>query len=208
MRNSVLSIAGLLFLTLFATTWSCQNSPKTLPYIGDRVDLSGDTLIHRIADFSFVNQLGDTITNVSYAGITYVTDFFFTSCPSICPIVKKQMLRIYDHIGERTDVLLVSHTIDPKRDSVTVLKTYAENLGVDHARWHFLTGDKEKLLDIADDYFVAAYEDPSAPGGFDHSGKIILVDRNGRIRSFCDGTDPESVDDFLKDINVLLATYP
>ncbi len=187
--------------------FACKSEPKTLPIIGDRMDLNGEKVVHDIRDFEFVSQLGDTITNADVDGKIYMTDFFFTSCPSICPKVKKQMLRLYEKVKGNEDILLVSHTIDPKRDSVAVLKTYADNMGIDHDQWLFLTGDKEELLDIADDYFVAAYEDPEAPGGFDHSGKIILLDKAGKIRSFCDGTDPVSVDRMMKDIDILLAEY-
>jgi protein SCO1/2 len=186
---------------------ACQPSLDPLPYIGDRTDISGHVIQHEISPFVFVSQLGDTIRNQDLRGKIYFADFFFTSCPSICPKVKKQMLRLYDRFGDHPDVLLVSHTIDPKRDSIHILKMYAENLEVDHSKWLFLTGVKEDLLDIADDYFVAAYEDPSVPGGFDHSGKILLMDKEGRIRSFCDGTDPDSVDRFMKDVDRLIKGY-
>lgn len=200
-------IIASIIVSLIILVSGCQPEKKILPVIGDRIDLDGSKVVHSIRPFSFVNQLGDTITENDVKGKIYMTDFFFTSCPSICPKVKKQMLRIYKEVKGNGDIILISHTIDPKRDSVSVLKTYADNLGVDHSQWWFLTGDKEKLLDIADDYFVAAYEDPDAPGGFDHSGKIILIDKAGKIRSFCDGTDPESVDVFIKDIAVLLKEY-
>jgi protein SCO1/2 len=204
--NKLKFIFPLAFLCYLIFS-GCEQAQKTLPVIGNRIDLDGSEVIHNIRPFSFISQMGDTITNQSVAGKIYMTDFFFTSCPSICPKVKKQMLRIYDKVKGNKDILLISHTIDPKRDSVKVLKTYADNLGIDHTRWLFLTGAKEELLDIADDYFVAAYEDPDAPGGFDHSGKIILLDKSGKIRSFCDGTDPESVDRFMEDIFTLLKEY-
>lgn len=200
-------IKSALILAIFTSFIGCEEKATTLPVIGDRTDLEGNVDVHKIRDFSFVNQQNETITNIDVADKVYITDFFFTSCPSICPKVKKQMLRIYDKVKDNTDIILVSHTIDPKRDSVEVLYTYASNMGIDHDRWWFLTGDKEELLDIADDYFVAAYEDEEAPGGFDHSGKIIMLDKNGKIRSFCDGTDPESVTNFMGDIDLLLKEY-
>lgn len=129
------------------------------------------------------------------------------SCPSICPKVKKQMLRIYDRYENQDIVKLVSHTIDPKRDTPDRLKQYANNLNVDSNKWLFLTGDQDEILDIADAYFVTAMEDDNAPGGFDHSGKILLVDTKGHIRAFADGTDPKSVDDFFDDIDRLLYEY-
>ena len=162
---------------------------------------------HTIPQFKFINQLGDTVTRETFADNIYVADFFFTSCPSICPKVMKQMLRIYDHTSGNAKVKFVSHTIDPKRDTREVLLTYSTNLKIDHSRWHFLTGDKDALLDMAEEYYVSAYEDPEAPGGFDHSGKILLVDTKGHLRAFCDGTDPEDVDDFMKDIDILMKEY-
>lgn len=200
LKSSLVLIIGISIM-------GCADKPTTLPIIGDRTDLDGNVEVHKIRDFSFVNQQNQTVTNADLANKIYITDFFFTSCPSICPKVKKQMLRIYDKVEDNQDILLVSHTIDPKRDSVSVLYTYASNMSIDHDRWWFLTGDKEELLDIADDYFVAAYEDEEAPGGFDHSGKIIMLDKRGKIRSFCDGTDPESVTKFMGDIDLLLKEY-
>jgi len=187
---------------------SCQAPVKELPIIGEREELpNGEIKYHTIPDFNFISQVGDTITRAAFYNKVYVADFFFTSCPSICPKVMKQMLRIYDHTSDNSKVKMVSHTIDPKRDTPEVLRLYASNLKIDHSRWYFLTGDKDELLDIADEYYVAAFEDPDAPGGFDHSGKILLIDTKGHIRAFCDGTDPEDVDDFMKDIDILMKEY-
>lgn len=175
-----------------------------LPILGEREFVDGDTLLHAIPDFKFVNQDGDTVTNSTFAGKAYVVDFFFTSCPTICPKVKKQMLRIHEKYESNPKLKLVSYTIDPKRDDVEHLSNYARNLGVNTKNWHFLTGDKWELHGIADDYFSVAIENEDAPGGFDHSGRLILVDENRHIRSFCNGTEEESVDGFMKDIELLL----
>jgi len=185
---------------------SSTNEP--LPIIGDRLDLDGSKIVHEIRPFSFTNQLGEAITNQSYRGKIHVVDFFFTSCPSICPLVTAQMKRVYDHTQEYEDVIFVSHTIDPKRDSISVLKLYADNLDIDHSKWHFLYGPKDEMMEIAnEDYFIAALDAPDAPGGFDHSGKIVLLDKEAKIRGFCDGTDPASVTSFMKTIDKLKATY-
>ena len=147
------------------------------------------------------------MNNNSLSSNIYVADFFFISCPSICPKVKKQMLRIYSKYEGNKKLKLVSHTIDPKRDTPDKLKLYSKNLGVDNDQWIFLSGDKDEILEIADDYFVVAYEDPDAPGGFDHSGKILLIDTERHIRSFAEGTDPDDVNRLLKDIDLLLKEY-
>ena len=201
MKHFFLLCLGILII-------SCNSEPKELPIIGFQETLDdGSISYHKIPTFSFTNQNGKEVTNGTFNGKIYAADFFFTSCPSICPKVMKQMMRIADSQKNNEKFMLISHTIDPVRDSVKVLKTYADNLGINQSKWHFLTGDKDELLDMADEYYVAAYEDPTAPGGFDHSGKILLVDVDGHIRAFCDGTDPESVTKFIKDIDVLMKEY-
>ena len=177
---------------------------KTLPILGNREVVNGDTIYHTVPDFAFIDQDSQVVTNETFAGKAYVADFFFTHCPTICPKVTAQMLRIHDRFKENDSLLLLAHSIDPKRDTIGRLKWYAENLGVESAKWHFVTGEKDSLYAIADDYFSIAIENPELPGGFDHSGRIILIDPQRRVRSFCDGTDAASVDRFMEDIENLL----
>jgi protein SCO1/2 len=206
MRTNFLAIAALSLCVFI--TFSCQNNAnKKLPILGRTQIENGDTIFHKIPPFRFLNQDSLIITNESYADNIYIADFFFISCPSICPKVLKQMMRLYDKFEDEAIVKFVSHTIDPKRDDVAALKRFANNLQIDHQKWHFLTGDKDELMDIANDYFVVAFEDPDAPGGFDHSGKIILLDKDGHVRSFCEGTDPDDVTDFMSDVENLLNEY-
>lgn len=193
-----------LFL-LFSCGDSIEKNEGSLPILGNRDVVDGDTIFHTIPDFSFTNQEGEEVTNATFADKAYVVDFFFTSCPTICPKVKKNMLRIYEKYADEKGLLLLSHTIDPKRDSVGHLKIYSDNLGIEADRWHLVTGEKWSLYDIADDYFSIAIEDEDAPGGFDHSGRLILVDKNRHVRSFCDGTDAEAVTRFMGDIKNLLS---
>ncbi len=185
----------------------CQPNlgPDKLPILGNReAGPSGDTIYHTIPDFSFVNQDSKVVNNATFAGKAYVADFFFIACPTICPKTAKQMLRIHDEFKDNPNLLLMAHTVAPKYDTVAALYRYATNLGVTSEKWHFVTGEQEAIYGIADDYFSVAMEDPEAPGGFDHSGRLILVDKNRHIRSFCDGTDPADVDRFMKDIEKLL----
>ena len=114
------------------------------------------------------------------------------------------MLRIHDHFAADDRLCLLSHTIDPKRDSVPVLKKYAKNLGVSAPKWHFVRGDKNEIYDIAESYFNLAIEDPTLPDGFDHSGRLVLVDKARNIRAFCNGTDAKEVDLFIEKIEKLL----
>jgi len=195
-----------IFTALFMLA-ACTPEPENqaLPILGEKEVVAGDTVFHTIPDFAFYNQDSMSVTNEMLDDKIYVTDFFFTSCPTICPKMKKEMLRLYEKYQDNSDFVLLSHTIDPKRDTVGKLKEYAENLGVSSNKWHFVTGDKAEIYKIADDYFSIAMEDPEAPGGFNHSGRFILVDKKGHIRSFADGTNPEEVDRLMGDIDKLLA---
>ena len=195
---------AVIFCTSCDLPDSQHQENATLPILGEQDFVDGDTVFHQIPDFSFVNQDSELVTNNTFAGKAYVADFFFISCPTICPKTTKQMLRIHDKFEADDRLKLVAHTIDPKRDDVAALSKYAHNLGVSSDKWHFLTGDKDELYEIADDYFSIAIEDPDAPGGFDHSGRLILIDQHRHVRSFCNGTDPDDVDRFMEDIQLLL----
>ena len=203
----------LLLLPLIALAISCgAPSEKTsevaeLPILGDRyVDDNQDTVYHSIADFAFVNQVGDTIRKEDMAGKIYVADFFFTTCPTICPVMKKEMLRVYEQFKGEPNFRILSHSIDPSHDTQAVLKDYAEKLGVpDAATWNFLTGDQEKIFEIGQtSYLTTTMADDMEPGGFLHSGAFLLVDQQGRIRGVYDGTKTEQVDRLLADIPKLL----
>lgn len=192
----------LYFLVFSLLLLNACADDKPLPVLGEEKTIDGEKVKHFIPDFEFVNQDSMTISNADLEG-AYVADFFFTSCPSICPKVTSEMLRIHDEFLN-DPVQLVSYTMDPVRDTPEKLKDYAGRLEVEAPKWHFLTGDKKKLHDISTDYFNIVIEDDEAPGGFNHTGKIILVDKNRHIRSFCEGTDSEDVTRFMKDIRKLL----
>ena len=203
----------LLLLPLIALAISCGSpSEKTsevaeLPILGERyVDDNQDTVYHSIADFAFVNQVGDTIRKEDMAGKIYVADFFFTTCPTICPVMKKEMLRVYEQFKGEPNFRILSHSIDPSHDTQAVLKDYAEKLGVpDAATWNFLTGDQEKIFEIGQtSYLTTTMADDMEPGGFLHSGAFLLVDQQGRIRGVYDGTKTDQVDRLLADIPKLL----
>jgi protein SCO1 len=202
----------------FLILTSCDTSGKNnedLPILGHRYaeerQVGGqtvmDTVYHQIAEFSFVNQDGEQVTNATVAGKVYVADFFFTSCPTICPIMKTEMLRVYERFGDHPDFKILSHSIDPTYDSVALLKDYSERLGVENAdTWHFLTGDQEHVFEIGQtSYMTTAMEDKEEPGGFLHSGAFILVDQNGHIRGIYDGTKSDQVNRLMNDIPKLLS---
>lgn len=193
-------------IAIFVAFAACKpEKPRKLPYIGEREVVNGDSIYTKIPDFSFLNQDSIAVTNQSFEGKIRIADFFFTSCPTICPKLAKQMLRIYDKFKSDDRVTLISHTIDPKRDTPSRLKQYAQKLEVAAPKWQFVTGNKKELHEIANDYYSIALDNADAPGGFDHSGRIILVDKNRHVRAFCDGTDPISVEKFMEDIDLLLS---
>src|SRR5688572_26896657 len=170
MERNFLTLLFSLFLISFI---SCKTEEKRLPYLGNVDVIDGDTVYHHVPDIQLIDQDSNVIRLSQLPQEVYIGDFFFTSCPSICPKVAKQMMRIYDRYKDDDRVLLLSHTIDQRHDSVSVLNRYAKNLGVDTDRWKFVTGQKDSIYFLADQYFVTATVDPSAPGGFDHSGRII-----------------------------------
>ncbi len=163
-----------------------------------------DTIYHTIPAFEFVNQDSLSISNDSLSDVIYVADFFYTNCPTICPIVINQMIRIHDEYIEKESLKLLSFALDPKRDNVKRLSEYSENLEVNNEKWFFLTGDKDDIWNLSEEYLVAVAEDDDEPGGISHSGNIILVDKDGHIRSFADGTDEVEVNRLMSDIDLLL----
>ena len=208
MKNSLLFLLFPVALAISCSSPSEKTSEVAeLPILWERyVDDNQDTVYHSIADFAFVNQVGDTIRKEDMVGKIYVADFFFTTCPTICPVMKKEMLRVYEQFKGDPNFRILSHSIDPSHDTQAVLKDYAEKLGVpDAATWNFLTGDQEKIFEIGQtSYLTTTMADDMEPGGFLHSGAFLLVDQQGRIRGVYDGTKTDQVDRLLADILKLL----
>ena len=159
---------------------------------------------HRIADFSLLNQNGDTITQENYRNKIYVADFFFTTCPTICPIMTANLVEVQAALANDSEVLLLSHSVTPEIDSVAQLKKYAIEKGVNDAKWNLVTGDKKQIYELARKSYLAVQEDGDG-GPFDmiHTENFILVDKKRRIRGFYDGTKEEEMDRLLSDIEIL-----
>lgn len=197
-------VLPVLLVAIVSILESCKTKELPLPIFGERKVVNGDTLFHRIAPFAFVDQDSAVVTNDTFRGKVYVADFFFTSCRTICPIMKTQMLRVYEATRDMSDVQIISHTIDPEYDTVALLRDFAKRLGVASGRWHFVTGVKDSIYKIAQtSYFATALEDKSEPDGFIHSGAFLLIDRQGRIRGKYDGTKEEEVNRLIVDIKKL-----
>ncbi|MGO3182440.1 MAG: SCO family protein [Aequorivita sp.] len=158
---------------------------------------------HTIADFSLVNQNGETVTQADYKDKIYVADFFFTTCQTICPIMTDHMVKIQEKLKDEHDVLLLSHTVTPEIDSVPQLKKYAIEKGVNDAKWNLVTGDKKEIYDLARKSYLAAKDVPYEEFDLIHTENFVLIDKEKRIRGFYDGTDPEAIEVLLHDIEVL-----
>jgi protein SCO1/2 len=191
---------------------SCSHD-HPLPILGNRYavtkevngQLITDSVYQQIPSFSLINQDSQIITNQSVLGKIYVADFFFTSCPTICPVMKKEMIKVYKKYKGNPQVMMLSHTIDPEFDTIALLKDFATRLGADGKQWMFLTGNKDSIYNLAEQgYYATAMPDSTEPGGYVHSGGFILIDKQQRVRGIYDGTNSESVDELLKDMDILL----
>ena len=162
---------------------------------------------HRISDFSLLNQNGNNVTQEDYKNKIYVADFFFTTCPDICPIMTGNMLYLQENLKD-TNVMLASFSVTPKVDTVEVLKEYSTLKGVDDSRWNLMTGDKKQIYDLARKSYLVAKAIPDGKNhGMIHTENFVLVDRDKRIRGYYDGTNIEDMDKLLDDIQILIKSY-
>ncbi|EDM45672.1 hypothetical protein SCB49_07682 [unidentified eubacterium SCB49] len=173
------------------------------------------TTFNVVPEFSFTNQNNDTITNADYKNKVYVVEFFFSTCPSICPIMNANMQQVQDAFAEREDFGIASFSIDPTYDTPEVLKEYADSYDVTHPHWNFLTGDKTDIMKLSNEGFkLFAAENPEAEGGFEHSGMFALIDKDGNVTSRIDengnpliyynGLEQEGIDMLIEDIKKIL----
>ena len=163
---------------------------------------------HSIADFKLINQNGDTITQNTYADKIYVADFFFTTCPSICPVMTANLAEVQDEFKDDNEVLLLSHSVTPEIDSVAQLKKYALEKGVIDQKWNLVTGDKKQIYELARKSYMAVMDDGDG-GAYDmiHTENFMLIDKERRIRGYYDGTNKEEVEKLIRDIEILKSTY-
>ena len=205
----VLISLSIVIISLF---YSALKPKKTLPIYNpsdinpELVDSSVQYIrkYHTIADFSFINQNGEKITQKNYEGKIYVADFFFTTCGSICPKMTTNMVDIQTAIKNNPKVLLLSHTVLPEIDSVPALKTYALKNGVIDAKWNLVTGDKKEIYTMArKSYLAVKMGKPEELYDMVHTENFILVDDKRRIRGFYDGTNKKEIQRLIEDIHFL-----
>jgi len=201
------SFFGVILLVLS----SCKRE-EGLPYYGERdyIYENGaivDTLFHEIPDFSYTNQNGQLVSKKDVLGQVFVADFFFSTCPTICPKMTTQMKRLQTLTEDLAEIRFLSFTINPKNDTPEVLLDYANQYGVSLSNWDFLTGEEAATHHLGvKGFLVHARADDDEPGGFAHSPSLVLVDRKGHIRGVYDGTSTEEVDQLNLDIRKLLRT--
>ncbi|WP_435578236.1 SCO family protein [Gilvibacter sp.] len=206
--NKSYSYIGISFIILIFGIWA-------VPKIVGSVNQQELATIGPVPAFEFTNQRGETITNANYEGKVYVVDFFFTTCPTICPVMSRNMVKLQDEFFGNPSFGVASFSIDPTYDTPEVLQTYAENYGITNPNWHLMTGDKLAIHKLANNGFnLYVNEDDTAAGGFEHSGFFALIDQDGNIRSRIDeygnpivyynGTDLEQIQLLKDDIKQLL----
>ena len=206
----------LLFIPFLLIIVACGGTEETinevvepnytpLPYIGMHDIGPNDTIYHVVPNYELMNQDSQVVTNDLVKGKIHVVNFFFTSCPAICPAMIEQMKRFQGLTNDIEELLILSHTIDPERDTIPKLNQYIIDREIDTRNWHFLYGEREYVHDLGKEgYMVNAMEDDAAEGGFLHSEHFVLIDREGHIRGLYTGTDTEEVDQLNEDIRNLI----
>jgi len=206
----VMLVLSAIIITIIYNVYTIDDG-KTLP-IYQPNDVTAelvDTTIqhvkkyHEIADFSLTNQNGQTITQEDYKDKIYVADFFFTTCQTICPIMTDHMAKIQEKVKNDPEIMLLSHSVTPKVDTVAQLKKYALEKGVNDKKWNLVTGDKKEIYNLARKSYLAAKDMPYNEYDLIHTENFVLVDKKKRIRGFYDGTDPKAIEELMDDIKIL-----
>ncbi|MGB0368702.1 MAG: SCO family protein [Flavobacteriales bacterium] len=171
-------------------------------------DMQRTAKAHRIADFKLLDQMGDTVTNAHFKDKIYVADFFFTTCPSICPKMTASLSKLSEIYQNDTDIMFLSHSVTPIKDRVSVLAAYAEKYNVDYDRWKLVTGSKKHIYELARrSYFAVTTEGDGGVDDFIHTENFILVDKERKIRGFYDGTSAQEMERLQEDIIILRYEY-
>lgn len=214
-KNRLLVFAAILLVGVLFVYPMIKKDPRLKIYKPSDVNpklvdesVRDNALEHSVAEFELYSQLGDTIGLKDVAGKIYVADFFFTTCGNICPVMTGEMKKLHDFYLDDQEVMFVSHTVFPEIDSVQVLKAYADDYGVNHAKWLMLTGPKPDIYRLArKSYFAVLTEGDGGERDFVHTENFMLMDKKQRIRGYYDGTSPEDMERLKKDISILKLEY-
>jgi protein SCO1/2 len=199
----------LVFILWFFINRNEQKPIRTLAYFGRKNTMQqGDTNYHTVKPFCFINQYNEKTTEETLKGKIYVTDFFFTTCQSICPIMSTQLERVYKRFANNSSVMILSHTVEPEIDSIEILMQYAKLHNVTNHQWLFVTGEKKQLYDMARTSYLLNNETGNGDeNDFIHTQNFALVDKERHLRGFYDGTDTTDVSRLITDITILLEEY-
>ena len=193
-----------MFILLGLLAINCSSKQEKLPFLGNPAVAGKDTLYPKILDFSFIDQDSSVVTNETFEDKVYVADFIFLSCTTICPRMNAALQKVHEIYKDNPEVSFLSHTIDPKNDTVSRLKKFSQAMGIDK-NWHFVTGNRDSIYNIATkSYLTAAYPDAKEPDGLVHGGGLMLVDKNRHVRGVYDGTDTKETQRLINDIKTLL----
>lgn len=207
--NVLLAVFAVVLLVVGYMASKNDNPVRELPYfkpVEKGAEVRKDSLgRHLVSDFSLTDQTGKTITRADFSNSITVVDFFFARCQGICPRMTSQMQRVYETFRGNPEVKLLSHTVNPENDSVEVLKAYAERYHAGADQWHFVTGDKPQLYNLArKSYLISDTEGNGGKEDFVHSQNFALVDKQGHVRGIYDGTDSTDVDRLMLEMRMLL----
>tara|TARA_B100000963_G_C22609717_1_gene664298 strand:- start:1549 stop:2169 length:621 start_codon:yes stop_codon:yes gene_type:complete len=192
--------SSLLLLLIIA----CSSPKQPLPVYGQKqINNQGEEIDYTVSNFNFLNQHNQIITQENYSNQVYVTDFFFTTCQTICPIMTKQLVRVQKKLKGKNFSIL-SHTVNPEFDTTDILLDYALEMGAELSNWDFVTGDAQKIYKQAASYQLTAIKDTTQPIPFVHSEYLVLIDKKQRIRGLYDGTDTLEVNQLIEDIKWLI----
>lgn len=196
-----------MFLVLLI---SCKNKSITLPYYDTpdftpKWEMPDNKTFHQIRPFTLLNQENELFTERNIEDKICVADFFFTSCPGICPKMTKSMGDIQKEFMNDDEIMLLSHSVNPEKDSVPVLQIYARDVNVNYNRWKLLTGNKDEIYDLGRKYYFVEEDEGIRKGNdvFLHTENFILIDKQRHIRGIYNGLDPNSIENLIRDIRIL-----
>ncbi len=216
MKNIPIAIISIIGLFVFISCDTKNHNEFRLPIYApadldpDWVDssLKNSTDPHVVDDFEFINQNGLVVNEQTIEGKIYIAEFFFTTCPGICPILTKHTKKIQDEFLNDHDVLILSHTVYPEHDSVSVLHAFGEQHNINSAKWHLLTGSKQDLYTMSrKGYFAISYQPDLSDEGFIHTENVVLVDKQRRLRGIYNGTNAHEMNRLIEDIYLLKKEY-
>lgn len=209
----VVLVFGIIFIPKIVTRFQ-----KDTVVVNDRLNGLKDkklVTIGKAPNFSFINQEKATLTNDFYKGKVYLVEFFFSNCPTICPVMNENMVLLQNEFSLDSNFGIASFSIDTENDTPEVLKAHAAELGAVSKNWNFFTGNQDSIFSLAKKYYLYVAKNDNAPGGFEHSGLFALIDKNGNIRSrkdasgnpivYYDGIEKEGIQMLKEDIKKLLS---